>query len=119
MSVANKVRVHRVVQVLLVLALLVMIVNPELRVLVLLADALGLELVLLLLALQLRSISSLLAPLTHVLGVISCSAASQVGSIALGAYPKALVFHLFDRLICPLLIIASYGLRCRVAIRAA
>lgn len=37
-------------QVLLVLALLVMIVNPELRVLVLLVDSLGLELVLLLLA---------------------------------------------------------------------
>lgn len=119
MSVPNKVQVRHVVQVLLVLALLVMIVNPELRVLVLLVDSLGLELILLLLALQLRSMSSLLVPLTHVLGVISCGAASQVGSIALGAYQKALVFHRFDRLICPLLIIVSYGLRCRVAIRAA
>lgn len=36
MSVPNKVQVRHVVQVLLVLALLVMIVNPELRVLVLL-----------------------------------------------------------------------------------
>jgi hypothetical protein len=59
MSVPNKVQVRHVVQVLLVLALLVMIVNPELRVLVLLVDSLGLELILLLLALQLRSISSL------------------------------------------------------------
>jgi hypothetical protein len=119
MSVPNKVQVRRVMQVLLVLALLVMIVNPELRVLVLLVDSLGLELVLLLLALQLRSIYSLLVPFMHVLGVISCSAASRVGSIALGAYQKALVFHRFDRLICPLLIIVSYGLGCRVAIRGA
>jgi hypothetical protein len=119
MRLPSKVQVRHVVQVLLVLALLVMIVNPELRVLVLLVDSLGLELILLLLALQLRSVSSLLVPLAHVLGVISCKAVSQVGSIALGAYQKALVFHLFDRLICPLLIVVSYGLRCRVAIRAA
>ena len=70
MSVPNKVQARHVVQVLLVLALLVMIVNPELRVLVLLVDSLGLELILLLLALQLRSIFSLLVPLTRVLGVI-------------------------------------------------
>ncbi len=119
MSVPNKVQVRHVVQVLVVLALLVMIVNPELRVLVLLVDSLGLELILLLLALQLRSISSLLVPLTQMLGVLSCSAASRVGSMALCAYQKALVFHRFDRLICPLLIIVSYGLRCRVAFRAA
>ena len=117
MCAPNKVR--HVAHVLLVLALLVMIVNPELRVLVLLVDSLGLELLLLLLALQLRSISSLLVPFKHVLGVISCSAASRAGSIALGAYQKALVFHRFDRLICPLLIIVSYGLGCRVAIREA
>jgi hypothetical protein len=119
MSVPNKVQVRHVVQVLLVLALLVMIVNPELRVLVLLVDSLGLELILLLLTLQLRSISSLLVPLMDVLGVISCSAASRVGSIALRAYHKAPVLDRFDRLICPLLIVVSYGLRCRVAIRAA
>jgi hypothetical protein len=116
MCAPNKVR--HVAQVLLVLALLVMIVNPELRVLVLLVDSLGLELILLLFALQLRSISSPLVLGTHTLGMISCSAASQVGSIALRAYQKALVFHRFDRLICPLLIVLSYGLRCRVAIRA-
>jgi len=119
MSVPNKVQVRHVMQVLLVLALLVMIVNPELRVLVLLVDSLGLELILLLLALQLRSISSLFVPLAHSLGLISCSAAFRLGSIALCAYQKALVFHRFDRLICPLLIVVSYGLRCRVAIRAA
>jgi hypothetical protein len=118
-SVPNKIPVRRVMQVLLVLALLVMIVNPELRVLVLLVDSLGLELVLLLLALQLRSTSSLLAPFTQALGALSCNAASQLGSIALRAYQKALVLRRFDRLICPLLIIVSYGLRCRVAIRAA
>ena len=119
MSVPNKVQVRHVVQVLLVLALLVMIVNPELRVLVLLVDSLGLELILLLLALQLRSAACLLVPLMQVLRVISCTAASTVGSLALSAYQKALVFRRFDRLICPLLIVASYGLRCRVAIRAA
>src|SRR5688572_26095713 len=86
MSVPNRVQVCHVMRVLLVLALLITIVNPELRLLVLLVDSLGLELILLLLALQLRSIYSLLVPLTHVLEVISCSAASRVGSIALGAF---------------------------------
>ena len=56
-GVPNKTPVRHVVQVLLVLALLVMIVNPELRVVVLFADSLGLELVVLLLTLQLRSAS--------------------------------------------------------------
>jgi hypothetical protein len=118
-SVPNKIPVRRVVQVLLVFALLAMIVNPELRVLVLLVDSLGLDLVLLLLALQLRATSSLLLPFTQTLRALSCSAASQVGSLALRAYQKALVLRRFDRLVCPLLIIVSYGPRCRVAIRAA
>lgn len=118
MSVPNKIPVRRVVQVLLVLALLVVIVNPELRVLVLLVDSLGLELILLLLALQLRSTSSLLVPLMQTLGVHSCSAAFQGGSLALRVYQRALVLRRFDRLICPLLIVLSYGLCCRVAIRA-
>jgi hypothetical protein len=118
-SVPNKVPVRRVAQVLLVLALLTMLVNPELRVLVLLVDSLGFELILLLLALQLRSTSSLLVPLTQTLGAYSCSAAFQVGSLALRVYQKALVLRRLDRLICPLLIVLSYGLRCRVAIRAA
>lgn len=117
-SVPNKSQVRRVVQVLLVLALLVMLVNPELRILVLFVDSLGLELVLLLLALQLRSTSSLLVPFTQTLRAFSCSVASPVGSLALRAYQKALVLRRFDRLICPLLIIVSYGLRCRVATRA-
>jgi hypothetical protein len=118
-SVPNKIPVRRVAQVLLVLALLTILVNPELRVLVLLVDSLGFELILLLLALQLRSTSSLLVPLTQTLGAHSCSAAFQVGSLALRVYQKALVLRRLDRLICPLLIVLSYGLRCRVAIRAA
>jgi hypothetical protein len=96
-----------------------MIVNPELRLLVLLVDSLGLELVLVLLALQLRSTSSLLVPFAQTLKALPCNAASQVGSLALRAYQKALVLRRFDRIICPLFIIMSYGLRCHVAIRAA
>jgi multisubunit Na+/H+ antiporter MnhF subunit len=119
MSVPNKIPVRHVVQVLVVLALLVMIVNPELRILVLFADSVGLELVFLLLTLQLRSTSSLLLPFAQTLRALSCSAASQVGSLSLRAYQKALELGRFDRLICPLLIVMSYGLRCRVAIRAA
>jgi hypothetical protein len=119
LSAPKQFSVRRVMQVLLVLALLVMIVNPELRVLVLLVDSLGLELVLLLLALQLRSTSSLLVPFTQPLRARSCDVASRVGSLALRAYQKALVLRRFDRIVCPLLIIVSYGLHCRVAIRAA
>jgi hypothetical protein len=118
-SIPNKVPIRRVAQVLLVLALLILLVNPELRVLVLLVDSLGLELILLLLSLQLRSTASLLVPLTQTLGAHSCSAAFRLGSLALRIYQKALVLRRLDRLICPLLIVLSYGLRCRVAIRAA
>jgi hypothetical protein len=118
-SVPKKIPLRRVAQVLLVLALLTMLVNPELRVLVLLVDSLGLELILLLLALQLRSTSSLLVPLTRTLGAHSCTAVFQVGSLALRVYQQALVLRRLDRLICPFLIVLSYGLRCRVAIRAA
>lgn len=119
MSIPNKIPVRRVVQVLLVLALLAVIVNPELRVLVLFVDSIGLELALLLLSLQLRSTSSLLLPVAQALRALSCCVASQAGSLALRAYQRALVLSRFDRLICPLLIIASYGLRCDVANRAA
>jgi len=119
MSVPNKIPPRHVVQVLVVLVLLIMIVNPELRVLVLFVDSLGLELAVLLLTLQLRSISSLLMPFAQTVRALSCRAASRVGSLALRAYEKALVFRRLDRLICPLLIVVSYGLRCRVAIRSA
>lgn len=119
MSDPKKIPVRHVVQVLVVLALLVMIVNPELRVMVLFADSVGLELVVLLLTLQLRSTSSLLVPAAHELGALSCSAVSRLGSLALRVYEKGLVFSRLDRLICPLLIIVSYGLRCRIANRAA
>jgi hypothetical protein len=114
MGVPNKIPVRHVAHVLLVLALLV---NPELRVMVLFADSLGLELVVLLLTLQLRSTSSLLVPFAQTLNALSCSAAFQMGSLGLGVYQKALVLRRLDRLICPLLIIVSYGLRCRVAIQ--
>ena len=115
MSVPNKIPVRHVVQVLVVLALLVLIVNAELRVLVLFADSVGLELVFLLLALQLRSTSSLLLPFAQTLRALSCGVASVVGSLSLGGYQKALELGRFDRLICPLFIVMSYGLRCRVA----
>ena len=119
MSAPNKIPVRRVVHVLVVVALLIMIVNPEFRVLVLFADFVGFDLVFLLLTLQLRSTSSLLVLFTQTLRERSCSAASQVGSLALRAYQRALMFRRFDRLICPLLILVSYGLRCRVTIRTA
>ena len=119
MGLPNKIPVRHVVQVLLVLALLVVIVNPELRVVVLFADSLGLELVILLLTLQLRSTSSLLVPIALALRALSCSAVSKLGSLALRSYEKALVFRRLDRLICPLLIVVSYGLCCRVVTRAA
>ena len=111
----SKIPVRRVAQVLLVLALFFVIVNPELRVLVLLVDAIGLELVFLLLSLQLRSTAILLAPIKHTLKAHACSTAFRAGSLALRAYQPALVFRRFDRLICPVLIFMSYGLRCRRA----
>jgi hypothetical protein len=107
--------VRRVLQALLVVALLAIILNPELRALVLLTNALGLEITLILIALQWRALLIAAAPGLRGCAVLACGAASRLGYLALRAYPPAVSMHLFSRLLCPALITVSYGLSCRTS----
>ncbi len=76
-----------------IVAALAFIVNPELRALVLITDSLGLDLLALLFAVQLK-------------GLVYAT---------MRTYPKALAWRPFDKLVCPTLVFVTYGVRCRVA----
>ena len=106
---------RRVLQALLVVALLVIILNPELRALVLLTNALGLEIMVILIALQARALLLAAAPGLHRCAWLACGLASRLGYLALRAYPPAAALHLCSRLLCPALVAVSYGLNCRAS----
>jgi hypothetical protein len=103
----------------LVVTLVAVVANPELRLLVLFADSVGLELIMLLLAMQLRSTISLALPLAQTLATLPCNCASRMGISALRAFHWALALRRLSRLVCPFLVLVSYGLCCRPSSRAA
>src|SRR4029077_19486310 len=94
------------------LVALVFIVNPELRVLLLFVDGLGLDLVALLLVTQFRYIFHALLPATTATVGALCTLAFYVGSGAMRTLPTALPWRPFDRLLCPALFFVTYGVRC-------
>lgn len=94
-----------------VIIALALVANPELRALLLLADSLGLDLVALLLATQLRHFGYAWANAT--ISAV-CALAFCVGSGAMRVYPKALPWRPFDKLFCPALVFVTYGIRCRL-----
>jgi hypothetical protein len=102
----------RVVPTLLVLVALALILNPELRALLFLTNALGFEVIGILLALQLRALIDLVPEMRRP-AAFACNLASRLGYLALVAYPRAVSFRVFNRLFCPVLITISYGLRCQ------
>jgi len=106
----------RIAQALLVLAALALVLNPELRALLLLASAIGLDIVVVLLAVQLRVLFALGAPRSRRLFATVCSLASRVGYLALLAYPMAASFRVLERILCPVLITVSYALSCQKAV---
>ena len=103
----------RIVQPLLVFAALVLILNPEVRALLLLANAIGFDVAVIVLVLQLRSLFALVDPATRQPLSALCRVASRIGHLALVAYPVAVSVDLFNRLLCPALITLSYGLSCQ------
>jgi len=113
MTAPSRPRLSRIVQALLVCAVLALILNPELRALFLLTNAFGFEVVGLLLALQLRALFYSVTPEIHRPVALACSLASRLGCLALVSYPGAVSFSLFNRLLCPVLITVSYGLSCQ------
>jgi hypothetical protein len=111
MTTPTKVPFGRVLQALLIIAVLAVIVNPELRALLLLTNALGFEVVGILLGIQLRTV--LTADACYSIAALACTVAARLGYLALVAYPTAVAFLLFDRLLCPALVTVSYGLACQ------
>ncbi|HXY96698.1 MAG TPA: hypothetical protein VEH00_06950 [Steroidobacteraceae bacterium] len=111
MTAPTKVPFSRVLQALLVIAALALIVNPELRALLLLTNALGFEVVGILLVIQLRL--AFAGAARYSITALVCTLAARLGYLALVAYPTAVALLLFDRLLCPALVTVSYGLACQ------
>jgi hypothetical protein len=96
-----------------IIAALVLVANPELRPLLLLADSLGLDLLALLLATQLKDLGYAGLPAVNAIIGFLCGLAFCVGRGAMRAYPRALPWRPFDKLVCPALVFATYAMRCR------
>lgn len=95
-----------------VIVALALVVNPELRALLLFADSLGMDLLALLLATQLRHFGYALLPGANATIGAACALAFCAGSAAIKVYPKALPWWPFDKLFCPALVFITYGVRC-------
>ncbi len=107
----------RLLQALLILALFCIILNPELRVLILFVDAIGLEIAFILVALQAQALSAMIAPTIQRLTVTLCKVASQIGYLALAAYQSKVNSRALHLLLGPILIGLSYGVRCNAVWR--
>jgi hypothetical protein len=95
-----------------IIVALALITMPELRALLLLVDYLGLELIALLLATQMRSFIYLSLPAASSTISALCELAFHIGSGAMRACPKTFHWTPFDKLVCPALVFATYGVRC-------
>jgi hypothetical protein len=118
MNIPTRVPLGRLLWALIVLAILLVVLNPELRVLVFFVNAVGFDIAVLLLLLQLRVAHHTLAPTLDSILAFGCNLTGRVGYAALCMYPAAVALRRLNRLLCPVLIAISYGLRCR-AIRQA
>lgn len=94
---------------------LVFTVNPELRALLFLTDSIGLDLLALLLATQLKYFVFALLPAANAATRNLCALAFWIGSRALRTYPDVLGWRPFDRLFCPALVFVTYWVRCGAA----
>ena len=97
-----------------IVAALALIVNPELRALVLITDSLGLDLLALLFAVQLKGLVYASLPAANQIARLLCALAHRLGNGAIRTYPSALAWRPFDMLVCPTLVFVTYGIRCRV-----
>jgi hypothetical protein len=98
-----------------IIAVLALVANPDLRALLLLTDSLGLDLLVLLLATQVKHVIYVLLPTANAVITALCAIAFNMGTRAIRAYPNALPLRPFDKLFCPALVFVTYGLRCRIA----
>ena len=98
-----------------IVAALVFAANPELRALALFTDSLGLDLVALLLATQFKGFVHAFVPLLSEIRTYLCRSFFYMGNGAMHVYPKALAWRPFDKLLCPVLVFVTFGMRCRLA----
>ena len=111
----QKISTGQLLQVLLVLALLCIILNPELRALIFFVDAIGLEITFLLVMLQARMLGATIVTSARPLAVTMCEAAFHIGRAAIATYPAKVNSSKLHRVLCPTLIGLSYGVRCNAA----
>lgn len=91
---------------------IVMVLNPEIRALLLLVDLLGFETFVILLALQVKSYWPVLTPVTQRVGAVACELATNIGVLALKAHEKVLPCRRLQILLGPLCVVLSYGVQC-------
>lgn len=114
----HKKRLGAALVAILILVALAFITMPELRVLLLLIDYLGLELIVLLLATQLRILVYLLFPAANSAGRAICTLAFRVGRGAMRTVPKTFYWHPFDKLLSPAFVFVTYGVRCGTSLES-
>lgn len=93
---------------------LAIILNPEVRALLFLADTIGLEALLLLFATQFRNFLPVLRAVFEPVALALCKFSSVIASGAIRAFQFVLPIRPFTLLLCPVLIVLSYGVRCPV-----
>jgi hypothetical protein len=100
-----------------VLALLI-VVQPELRALLFLVDAIGLEVIALLLLTQLRTFWPLLQPAHACAARLLCGATSAVAGRALRIFPAVLPLRPMAFLLLPAFVLLPYSARCSLSLQA-
>ena len=100
-----------------VLALLI-VVQPELRALLFLVDAIGLEVIALLLLTQLRTFWPLLQPARACAARLLCGATSAVAGSAVRIFPTVLPLRPMAFLLPPAFLLLPYSLRCSLSLPA-
>jgi len=95
-----------------VVVALFIVVHPELRALLLFADVVGLEIIVLLVVTQLRALWPVLRIVGGPASALSCGVASTFARSVLRVFPVVLPFRPLAFLFCPALLAVPYGLRC-------
>jgi hypothetical protein len=95
-----------------VVVALLIVVHPELRALLLFADVVGLEIIVLLVVTQLRALWPVLRNVREPASALLCAIASAFARSVLRVFPVVLPFRPLAFLFCPALLAVPYGLRC-------
>jgi hypothetical protein len=98
-----------------VVVALLIVVHPELRALLLFADIVGLEIIVLLVVTQLRALLPVLRIVREPAAALLCHIASAFARSVLRLFPVVLPFRPLALLFCPALLAVPHGLRCSLS----